>query len=283
MASLSAQQLVDMLESRKQRSGLSNRELQALKDARDSAWDENPNSIAGVMRRRQATMDAQHRLWEENERNSANMRAANAMQEQQLIGQNNMQGRSGVRQTGVIGSDPEKPEQYSYRDLKPGETYDPATDVSVDVGGGEPGYRRREVSPEYQAWTVAQAQKIKGEESGKSQRSTPAPASVITEYNKLLTARRDAQTPQQRAQIDEQLQAFASQYPSLGQGSPASATLSAEQAAQQAVGQGVPPEVAERLIGGAAMKQGGVIPREPIQMSVEDLQQTRQRLKEGRI
>ena len=268
MASMTPEQIVELLETQMRRSGLSNRELRAMKDAKQAAWDANPNSIAGVMRQRQALSEEQAKDLQEHNDFGRRLREANAIQEQLgggLIGQdvinrNSQRNRNNVK-SGLIGD--YTPEKYTYRDFKPGETYDSDTDLRVQVDGGEPGFRRREVNPEWQRWMVNQAQEIKGKESGGGEKARPAPVSVIDKMAELLESRRNAQTPQDRAKFDEQIAMLRSQYPSLGGGISPNANTSIQGGVQQAVEQGVPANVANQLFGAAALQQSGTAPTPP--------------------
>lgn len=274
MARMTPEQILELLETRKQRSGLSNSELQSMKDAKQAAWDNNPNSIAGVMRSRQNTLDAQDQAWRERNKASRAMLDANALQEQLgggLIGQENLPRRSG-RQQGIIGMDgPDKPEQYTYRDLKPGEKYDSDTDVMAQVDGGEQGIRRREVNPEYQKWVVAQAAKLKDGDSG-SKSASPPPASVMSNYIDLLAKRRNPGDGDDIAAIDEQIALYQNQYPGLRNtgggtgGAGGGRDVTTEQAAQTLTQAGIPSNVAPKLIGLESLQA----PKEPINFSFSD-------------
>src|SRR5690606_22482211 len=138
-----------------------------------------------------------------------------------LIGQENIRGGGGGTQ-GIIGAQrQDAPPEYIYRDLKSGEEYDPRTDVFFENEKGAL-HRRKVVNPEYQDWVVRRAEEIARESMAKNAGSgggqaRPPDARVLAEYNKLLENRRGAQTPQDQAKYDEQIQAFQRAYPMLAQ------------------------------------------------------------------
>src|SRR5690606_31604469 len=103
--------LVDSLERRKQLSGLSSRELQAVKDARKADRDSRPGSTAYEMNQRAALQDQQQAqfLADQSARQAQALetidrqnREREARRGGRLTGQENIRGGGGGQQ-GIIG------------------------------------------------------------------------------------------------------------------------------------------------------------------------------------
>lgn len=259
--------LVDSLERRKQLSGLSSRELQALKDARKADRDSRPGSIAYEMNQRAALQDQQlaQFLADQSARQAQALetidrqnREREARRGGRLIGQENIRGGGGGQQ-GIIGAQrQDAPPEYIYRDLKSGEEYDPRTDVFFENEKGAL-HRRKVVNPEYQDWVVRRAEEIARENmaknAGSGQGATRVPdARVLAEYQAVLEARRKANGKPEAADLDRIIAAFHKSYPQLAGGGGTGGAgggvdVTGEQAVQELQKAGVPPEVATKIIG----------------------------------
>lgn len=254
--------LVEQLEERMRRSGLSGRELAALKQARQEESDSRPGSIAYEMQRRANNEAEQQSAFE---RDQAANRAAMREQylrdvssgDQQLIGAENLSRGSSGGQRGIIGAEEKAPEQYIYRELATGEEYDPRTDIFMSNEKGE-AVRRKAVNPDYQKYVVAQAAKVAAEKQGGQGAPKAPPPEVMTAYTKLLEDRRSAASPADAAKYDDQIAAYQRAYPQLAGGAMATGgaggaqEITADQAGAAMQEAGIPPQAAQKLLGVAA-------------------------------